>query len=71
MIYKKEENYKIIGICMEVHRLLGPGLLEIVYKDALQLEFKLNNIEFEREKEFLINYKGVILQHKFYADFIV
>lgn len=35
MIYKKEENYKIIGICMEVHRLLGPGLLEIVYKDAL------------------------------------
>jgi GxxExxY protein len=71
MIYKKEENYKIIGICMEVHRVLGPGLLEIVYKDALELEFKLNNIEFEREKEFLINYKGVILKHKFYADFIV
>ena len=52
--YKKEENYKIVGICMEVHRILGPGLLEIVYKDALEIEFKNNNIPFEREKEFSI-----------------
>lgn len=69
--YKQEENYKIIGICMEVHRILGPGLLEIVYKDALEIEFKNNNIPFEREKEFSIEYKGNILPHKFYADFII
>ncbi|MFK7048905.1 hypothetical protein FLACOL_01461 [Flavobacterium columnare] len=69
--YKQEENYKIIGICMEVHRILGPGLLEIVYKDALEIEFRENNIPFEREKEFTIDYKGIILPHKFYADFIV
>ena len=56
---------------MEVHRNLGPGLLEVVYKDALEIEFKANNIPFEREKEFSIEYKGVILPHKFYADFIV
>ncbi|MGG7033711.1 MAG: GxxExxY protein [Flavobacterium sp.] len=56
---------------MEVHRILGPGLLEIVYKDALEMEFKENNIPFEREKEFLINYKDKILPHKFYADFVV
>lgn len=69
--YKKNENYKIVGICMEVHRLLGPGLLEIVYKDALEVEFKNHRIPYQREKEFSIEYKGVILPHKFYADFIV
>lgn len=69
--YKKDENYQIVGICMEVHRLLGPGLLEIVYKDALEVEFKINKIPYHREKEFAIEYKGVILPHKFYADFVV
>ena len=70
-LYREDETFKIIGICMEVHRNLGPGLLEVVYKDALEIEFKANNISFEREKEFSIEYKGVILPHKFYADFIV
>ena len=69
--YREEETYKIIGICMEVHRNLGPGLLEVIYKDALEIEFRENNIPFEREKEFLIDYKGKILPHKFYVDFIV
>lgn len=69
--YREDETYKIIGICMEVHRNLGPGLLEIVYKDALEIEFKENNIPFEREKEFSVKYKGIILPHKFYADFII
>ena len=70
-LYREEETFKIIGICMEVHRNLGPGLLEVVYKDALEIEFKANNLPFEREKEFSIEYKGIILPHKFYADFIV
>jgi len=70
LIYK-EESYEITGICMEVHRLLGKGLLEIVYKDALEYEFKKRNILYEREKEFPVMYKGIILPHKFYADFIV
>ena len=70
-LYKKDAYYKIIGICMEVHRILGCGLLEIVYKDALEYEFRKNNIPFEREKEFEIQYKDIILPHKFYADFIV
>lgn len=69
--YREEETYKIIGICMEVHRNLGPGLLEIIYKDAIEIELKENSIFFEREKEFIIDYKGKILPHKFYADFIV
>ena len=69
--YREEETYRIIGICMEVHRNLGPGLLEVIYKDALEIELKEKNIPFEREKEFIIEYKGRILPHKFYADFIV
>lgn len=70
-LYREEETFKIIGICMEVHKNLGPGLLEVVYKDALEIEFKVNNIPFEREKEFEIQYKDVILAHKFYADFMI
>lgn len=69
--YREKETYKIIGLCMEVHKNLGPGLLEIVYKDALEIEFRENNIPFEREKKYSIEYKGKILTHKFYADFIV
>ena len=56
---------------MEVHNNLGAGFLEIVYKDALEYEFKRANIPFEREKMFEVNYKGIILPHKFYADFVV
>ena len=69
--YKKDENYAIVGLCMEVHQLLGCGLLEIVYKDALEIEFRNHNIPYQREREFSIEYKGIILPHKFYADFIV
>lgn len=54
--YREEETYKIIGICMEVHRNLGPGLLEVIYKDALEIEFRQNNIPFVREKEFFYRY---------------
>lgn len=61
----------MIGLCMKVHRNLGPGFLEIVYKDALELELNQASIPFEREKEYEINYEGVILPHKFYADFVI
>ena len=70
-LYKQDEYYKIIGLCMEVHRVLGGGLLEAVYKEALEIEFKNHNIPYEREKEFTINYKEYQLSKKFYADFVV
>ncbi|MBL7789482.1 MAG: GxxExxY protein [Chitinophagales bacterium] len=71
MIFLKEESYKIIGLCMEVHNQLGAGFLEIVYKDALEYEIRKENIRFEREKKFEVNYKGIVLPHNFYADFVV
>ena len=67
----QEESYEIIGICMEVHRILGKGFLEIVYKDALEYEFKKKDIPYEREKKYEIEYKDIILPHHFYADFVV
>ncbi|MDR7371268.1 GxxExxY protein [Flavobacterium aquidurense] len=65
------ESYQIMGILFDVHRNLGGGFSEIVYKDALEYEFKKADIPFEREKEYLVNYKDIILDHKFYADFVL
>ena len=70
-IIYKEESFRIIGLCMEVHNNLGKGFLEIVYKDALEYEFRKNDIQFDREKEYVVNYKDIILPHKFFADFVV
>ena len=67
----QKESYQIIGICMDVHRTLGKGFLEIVYKDAIEYEFNKNNISYEREKKYEVDYKGVILPHYFFADFVV
>lgn len=67
----ESEAYEIIGSCMEVHRNLGHGFSEIVYKDALEYEFKSQKISFSREKEFKVHYKDIILPHHFYADFVV
>ena len=70
LIYK-DEAFKIIGCCMEVHRELGKGHGEVIYKDALEIEFQRQGIPFKREQEFKLTYKGVILPHKYFADFVV
>jgi GxxExxY protein len=70
-IILKDESYRIIGLCMEVHSTLGRGFKEIVYKDALEFEFAKNNIPYRRELRFDIYYKGQILPHSYAADFIV
>jgi GxxExxY protein len=67
----KDETYQIIGILFEVHKNLGKGFSEIVYKDAIEYEFEQNKIPYQREKEFVVNYKDTTLKHKFYADFVV
>ena len=66
----KEETYKIIGLAMEVHKTLGKGFLEIVYKDALELEFQWAKVPYLREKSFNIDYKGTTLKRYYTADFI-
>ncbi len=70
-IIYKDESYKLMGILFDIHNSLGKGFLEIVYKDAIEYEFEKSKIFFEREKEYNVKYKEVILKHKFYADFVV
>ena len=65
----KNETYKIIGACMEVHNELGNGFLEAVYQEALGLEFKEQNIPFVQEKVIDIYYKDLLLDKKYRADF--
>jgi GxxExxY protein len=56
---------------MEVHKELGMGFKEAVYKDALELEFNAAKIPFTREKPYIIRYKGKVLSKKYFADFVV
>jgi len=70
LIYK-EEAYRIIGLCMEVHGILGKGHSEVVYKDALEHEFSSNQIPFSREKSYKIKYKDILLPRGYNADFVV
>ena len=69
LIYK-EEAYEIVGLCMEVHKELGPGLLELIYKDAMEWEADAHFINYEREKEHPVYYKTHLLRKKFNVDFI-
>ena len=70
LIYK-DECYQVIGKCMEAHNELGHGFMEVVYKDALEIVFKQDDVPFEREKEYGVWFRNVLLRHKFYADFVV
>lgn len=51
-------TYQIIGAAIEVHRILGPGLLENVYEDALCIELEERELRFERQKAIDLTYKG-------------
>src|SRR5262249_60721620 len=50
-----------IGCCIEVHRVLGPGLLESIYSKAVAVELRSAGIAFEREKRFPVLYRGELL----------
>jgi GxxExxY protein len=69
--YLKDETYKIIGLCMEVHTILGKGHSEKVYGDALEYEFKTNHIPYERERKYNIEYKEITLPRYYFSDFTV
>lgn len=56
---------------MEIHRELGKGYDEVIYKDALVIELQRAAILFNREKKFHVSYKGVALPHLYSADFVI
>jgi len=61
----------VIGAAIEVHRALGPGLLESAYEACLAYELTERDIPFERQKPIPILYKGVALDAGFRADLLV
>lgn len=62
---------KIIGIAMEVHRILGPGFLEAVYEEALIYDLENAGFLCEKQKEFTIRYKDTYLKKKLRSDLVV
>lgn len=62
---------RIVGAAIEVHRQLGPGLLESAYEECLAYEFSLQNIPFERQKPVPVIYKGTRVDCGFRLDFLV
>lgn len=61
----------IIGAAIEVHKILGPGLLESVYEEALCHELKLRNLKFVRQKKISIPYKGINLGSDLRLDLVI
>ena len=67
----KELTERIIGAAIEVHRSLGPGLLESVYEECLAYEFQHSGIQFTRQLELPIEYKGRRLDAGYRLDFLI
>lgn len=64
-------THSIIGAAIEVHRELGPGLLESVYEECLFEELKLNGLSVQRQVELPVIYKGRMLNKNFRMDLVV
>ena len=69
-ILYKDESYKIIGAAMIVHGELSSGFLEAIYQEALEKEFRIQQIPYKREVPLPIYYKGELLSKSYIADFI-
>ncbi len=66
----KEEVFAIVGAAIEVHKVLGPGFLEPVYQEAMEIELTDRAVPFEAQKPLEINFKGKILTKRYIPDFV-
>jgi GxxExxY protein len=69
-LLEKDLTDKIIGAAIEVHRTLGPGLLESAYQVCIEHESKLRNIPFEHLVKLPLNYKGIDLDAGYVIDLV-
>ena len=65
---ENEISEKVIGCAIEVHRQLGPGLLESVYEESLCYELSKAGLEFKRQQNVPIKYKDVLLSTQLRLD---
>ncbi|MDF9825931.1 GxxExxY protein [Ereboglobus sp. PH5-5] len=70
-LLQEELTEKIIGAAIEVHKVLGPGLLESTYEAALAFELGLRGLKYERQKEMPVNYKGFLIEVGYRLDLLV
>jgi GxxExxY protein len=64
-------THNVLGAAIEVHRQLGPGLLESSYRECLCQELKLRKIDFRRECKLPLHYKGITLECGYRVDILV
>ena len=69
LIYS-DETYKLIGLCMKVHRELGCGFLEPVYQEAFEMLLKAEGVPYQRERLLPIYFMGQKLTKEYFADFV-
>ena len=70
-MHENDISERIIGCAIEVHRALGPGLLESAYEECLAAEMKAQNLEFERQKPVPLLFRNVKLECGYRVDFLV
>ena len=66
----KDEVYAIVGAAMEVHNECGSGFAEAVYQEAMEIELRLRDIPFDRQKRLKISYKGHQLSCEYIVDLV-
>lgn len=69
--YLNELTYEIVGAAIEVHKALGPGLLESVYHRCLKQEFVVRNLHYSSEHIVAVDYKGMEIDADLRCDFVV
>jgi len=69
--YLNDLSYKIVGCAIEVHKHLGPGLLESIYHECLRQEFFLRGINYKSQLFVPIDYKGIALNADYRLDFLI
>lgn len=66
----KDEVYAVVGAAIEVHRELGPGFLEPLYQEALEIELAHRAIPFSAQVPLQVEYKGRALRHQYIPDLV-
>ncbi|ASW74526.1 GxxExxY protein [Chryseobacterium piperi] len=69
--YINDLSYKVVGACIEVHKLAGPGLYEEVYHQCIEKEFDLLGLKYKSELEIPFSYKGEYINCKLKCDFLI
>lgn len=66
----KKEAFAVVGAAIDVHRELGPGFLESIYQEAMEIELTSRKVPFAAQQPISVRYKGVTLKKQYFADLV-